>query len=403
MKHIVFVIGNYKNGGVAMHSTNLANAFAKNGYKVTLLVTREISADVYFNLENNVEVVLLSDYVRAHCEEKEVSEYLLKRKKTIRNIKRFRYITAFFKGLDNILAEKVRGIRISEALSVYAVKNKDAVYIPFGVSYYEATYYAVKPFGSKIIYAERNAPELEYPEDVQKKEKLIRLVSFADGVVLQTETEKDFYKGVLKNAVVINNPIKSDLPERFAGERRKVIVNFCRVSKQKNLPLLFDAMVKLHKEYPEYLLEIYGNTVEKQEEELCEEYRQYIKDISADRYIKILPPSGEIHSIVRDCAMFVSSSDFEGLSNSMIEALAIGLPCVCTDCLGGGARELITDGENGLLVPMQDPESLYLAIKRFIEDSALSEKCSQNAVKVRDTHSAEKIAGKWLRYIESVI
>jgi glycosyltransferase involved in cell wall biosynthesis len=403
VKHIVFVIGNYKNGGVAMRSTNLANAFAEKGYKATILVTGAISDEVYFKHHENVEIAELSKYIEAHKEDKTLLEYRNKQQETIGKLKRLRHLTRFFPELDKVIAEKIRGIRRSKDMSAFVLNNQESIYIAFGLGYYEKTFFSVKPFGSKIIYAERNASEVEFPKEIDKRKRLIELVEKADGVVLQTENELEFYGNKLKNAAVINNPVKSSLPQRFKGERRKVIVNFCRVSKQKNLPLLFDAMQKLHKDYPEYILEIYGNTVVEQEEELLKEYKQLLKDMDAEAYIKLLPPSKDVHNIIRDSAMFVSSSDFEGLSNSMIEAMAIGLPCVCTDCLGGGAREMITDGENGLLVPMNDPEALYLAMKRFIEEPDLAEKCSINAEKKRDELSLPVIAGKWLDYIESII
>ncbi len=402
-ERIVFVIGNYKNGGVAMRSTNLANAFASRGYKVTILVTSSISNDVYFYHNANVDVVVLSEYIMAHNDDALVLKYKKNQNNAIKLYKRLRYLTRFLPKFDSILADKVRSIRIGNELSSFAVNNQDSIYIPFGIGCYEKTFYATKPFNSKIIYAERNASEVEFPQDVAERNKLIRLVGKADGVILQTKNELEFYGGVLKNPMVINNPVKVDLPGVFVGERRKVIVNFCRVSEQKNLPLLFAAMEKLHSDYPEYILEIYGNTVVPYEEALCEEYKQLIKTMGAESYIKILPPSKEVHNIVRDCAMFVSSSDFEGLSNSMIEAMAIGLPCVCTDCLGGGAREMITDSENGLLVPINNAEALYCAMKRFIEEPDLAIKCSQNATKKRVELSIDVIADKWIDYIESVV
>ena len=101
-------------------------------------------------------------------------------------------------------------------------------------------------------------------------------------------------------------------------------------------------------------------------------------------------------------AMFVSSSDYEGISNSMIEAMAIGLPCVCTDCGGGGAKEMITDGENGLLVPVGDANALKNAMARMITEDGLAEKCSKNAAKIRETNSVEKIYEQWLEVIKNI-
>lgn len=255
----------------------------------------------------------------------------------------------------------------------------------------------------KLIFAEKNASQLELPENRQERERLLNMLSSVNGAVVQTEDEASYYSGYIKdNLAVIHNPIKADLPEAYDGERKKIVTNFCRISTQKNLPLLFDAFELFHRDYPEYSLEIYGNTVEKNEDDLKNELIRELEKSGRCDYIKILPPSGEVHSIIRDYAMFVSSSDYEGLSNSMIEAMAIGLPCVCTDCLGGGAREIIKDGENGLLVPLKDAEALYKAMKRFIIDKELSEKCSKNASKIREDLSAEKIAEKWIEVIEKV-
>ncbi len=403
MKHIVFVVGNYKNGGVPMRSTNLANEFAKSGYRCTILVTKDIAENIYFSHHKNVSIVSLKDYVAENINNKKIRKHLKKRNLNIRFLKYLRYISKFFSEWDRKLALRISGIRKSNDISTFIVSNPDCVYIPFGISYFETVYYGAKNINCKILYAERNAPEVEFPKDISEREQILKLLSKADGAVLQTKDELDFFEGKLKNAVVINNPVKANLPDPFEGERRKTIVNFCRISKQKNLPLLIDSFIEFHKKFPDYTLEIYGNTVEKNEDELKGEYIEMISSLNAEEYIKILPPRADVHSIIRDCAMFVSSSDFEGLSNSMIEAMAIGLPCVCTDCLGGGARELITDGENGLLVPVNDFDSLSKAMCRMAENEKLSAKCSENAAKVRETHAVEAIAPKWLEVINSII
>ena len=400
MKHIVFVVGNYKNGGVPMHATNLANEFAKQGYHSTILVTKDIAENVFFERHNNVSIVSLKEYVSTYLNDKAVKDNIKKRSNKTRFLKYLRYISKFFPKWDRKLATEIRGLRRSENLSVFIANNPDCIYIPFGISYFEDIFYASKGTNTKIIYAERNAPEVEFPADAFERKRLIGMISKINGVVLQTQDELDFYEGRLKNAVVINNPVKANLPEPYIGERRKVVVNFCRIAEQKNLPLMINAFLEFHKAHPDYTIEIYGNTVEKLEDELKEEYIKLISSLNANEYIKILPPRSDIHSVIHDCAMFVSSSDFEGLSNSMIEAMAIGLPCVCTDCLGGGAREMITNGENGLLVPMKDVNALAQAMCRIADDKELSKKCSENAAKVRKTHNVETIADKWLEAIK---
>lgn len=403
MKHIVFVVGYYKNGGVAMRTTNLANEFAKKGYTTTILATKEISENIFFEHHKNTSVVSLEEYVSKHKNDKTVAKNLKKRKRRFCMLKQLRNISKFFAKWDKKLDAEIRGLRHGEKLSAFIVNNPDCVYIPFGISYFEDVYYASKGMNCKIIYAERNAPEIEFPKDIAEKERIFKILSKADGAVLQTEDELKFYEGRIKNTVVINNPVKANLPEPFDGERRKTVVNFCRIAEQKNLPLMINAFMEFRKSHSDYTLEIYGNTVGDSEEALKNDYLELISSLNAEEYIKILPPRADIHSVVRDCAMFVSSSDFEGLSNSMLEAMAVGLPCVCTDCLGGGAREMITDGENGLLVPIKDADALAKAMCRMADDKELSKKCSENAAKVRNTHKVEAIADKWIKSIEKFI
>lgn len=401
MKHIVMVIGNYKNGGVAMRSTNLANSFAEKGHSVTILVTGEIADDLFYVTHPGVKVVSLQEYVEAHKGDSLAVKVAAKRNKRLKALKRLRYISKFIPGWDKYLAGEIRGIRRSEALSIYVAGNLKSTYIPFGIAYFENVVYASDKKKTRIIYAERSCPQKELSTSPSDKKKLIKLFENAECIILQTKDGEAFLKNFFKKkTVVIHNPVKKNLPDGFSGERKKVIVNFCRTSEEKNLPLLIDAAVMLHNDYPEYSVEIYGNTVVKEEDELKERLVKKIKNCGAEAYIKILPPRADVHKVVNDYSMFVSTSDFEGLSNSMIEAMAMGLPCVCTDCLGGGAREMITDGENGLLVPVNDVEALYKAMKRLIEEPELARKCSENALKIKEKLAPERISAQWLDIIE---
>lgn len=403
MKHIVFVIGHYKNGGVPMRATNLANELGKRGYKATILVTKEIGAEIFFELQKNVELVSLKEFEENFKDHQRVIEDKTRQSRRLHFYKRLRYLSSSFAKWDRELANKVRNIRVGERLRTYMLLNPEAIYIPFGMSYFEEAFCAKEGLDCKIVYAERNAPELELPKEKEKAERVLKMLAKVDGAVFQTKDEEKFYENVVnKNVAVIHNPIKANLPQPYLGERRKVVVNYCRVSLQKNLKLLVDAFERLHKEYPEYSLEIYGNAVEKSEELLCKELIEYIENLELRDSIKLLPAVADVHQRVRDCAMFVSSSDFEGLSNSMIEAMAIGLPCVCTDCLGGGAREVIQHEENGLIVPLKDVEALYQGMKRMIEEKELAKECGEKAARIRAEQSVEKIVDKWIDVIESV-
>ena len=106
--------------------------------------------------------------------------------------------------------------------------------------------------------------------------------------------------------------------------------------------------------------------------------------------------SSDIHEKMRDAAMFVSSSDYEGISNSMLEALAMGVPTVVTDCPVGGARLMIQDGVNGVLVPVGDADAMYQGMKKVIEDADFAERIAVEAYKVRERYPIEKVSEMWI-------
>lgn len=103
----------------------------------------------------------------------------------------------------------------------------------------------------------------------------------------------------------------------------------------------------------------------------------------------------EIPEKIRSASVFVLASDYEGISNAMLEAMAVGLPCVCTDCPIGGAKTYIRDMENGMLVPVRNKDKMTEAILSIIMNPELGEKLGNNAVNIRDKLSLEKIIGQW--------
>ena len=106
--------------------------------------------------------------------------------------------------------------------------------------------------------------------------------------------------------------------------------------------------------------------------------------------------SSHVLADIRTAAMYVLSSDYEGISNSMLEAMALGLPVIATDCPIGGSRMYIRDGVNGLLVPVGDEEALARAMERLADEPAFGESLGREAVKLRGELTTAKIADKFL-------
>lgn len=246
--------------------------------------------------------------------------------------------------------------------------------------------------GSKIplILSERNDPA-RYP--VTRAWRCLRTVSYylADAVVFQTGQARDYFPcAIRKKGTVICNPITGALPDRFAGPRNKRTVNFCRLSPQKNLDLLIDAFSDICGEFPEHTLCIYGEGGERRHLE------EKIASLGLQDRVSLPGHSLNIYEDIRVDALFVSSSDYEGISNSMLEAIALGVPSICTDCPAGGARETIRQGENGLLVPVGDRKALAGAMRQVLSDPTLSERLSRNGCGLRQRLSVAAVARQWL-------
>ncbi|MGM9900018.1 MAG: glycosyltransferase [Bacilli bacterium] len=273
-------------------------------------------------------------------------------------------------------------------LRKYLLKEKPDVIVSFEYFLNMDTIIAARGLKSKVIVSERNDPAQ------QKDRKLVNflrdyLYRKADVLVCQTPDAKAYFSAkVQKHTVIIPNPVKSNLP-KYCGQDSTAIINFCRLEKQKNLPLLIQAFEMLHKKHNEAKLVIYGDGKEK------DKLQEIINNKNLEELIKVYPATNDIHEIASKCKMFVSSSDYEGLSNSMLEAMAIGMPVVCTDCPCGGARMVIENNVNGLLVPVGDVQSLYEAMDRILFDDKLAESLGKNASKIADDLAQDKIAEKW--------
>ncbi len=247
---------------------------------------------------------------------------------------------------------------------------------------------------SKIIISERI-----FPATIKQPKKLLSKIIYpmADGFVFQTEQARKCFGGkVRKKGCIIYNPLKEDLP--YADRtKNKYIVTIGRLTSQKNHKLLIRAFEKFIQTHPDYELRIYGNGP------LKEELDNFVNQLGISKNVRLMGAVENVTEHIKDAAMFVLSSDYEGMPNVLAEAMAMGLPCVSTDCLGGGAAALIENEKNGLLVPCCDTEQLHIAMEKIITDTEFSYKLSGNGKLHREQLSVENIASQWLDYCHSLL
>lgn len=252
-----------------------------------------------------------------------------------------------------------------------------------------------------IIISVRNDPKVEY------KNSLIRFImkkiyANVSGMVYQTEDAKKFFRGFIKtkNQVVISNPIdeKTLVAPKVDGLRRDVVISVGRLEKQKNQKMLIRAFSEAIKDKrTNYKMEIYGKGT------LREDLYDLIHKLGMDEKISLKGQTDDIISRLNSSKIFVLSSSYEGLPNVLIEAMAMGLPVISTDCPCGGPRSIIEDGKNGILVKNEDERAMARAISKLMEDENVREKLAKEALLIRESNSIGTIVMQWSNLINKVI
>lgn len=247
-----------------------------------------------------------------------------------------------------------------------------------------------------VIVSERNNP---WVMPWKKASRLSRKLfyPFATGFVFQTDQARDFFSGMIRTkSIILPNPLDLDrIPKPWCGERRKEIVGAGRMNKQKNFPLLIQAFTNFYKNHQDYVLTIYG------EGELKDELKNMAAALLPEASYNFPGNTQDLLKQMNGATMFVLSSDFEGMPNVVIEAMAMGIPVISTDCPSGGSKVLIENGINGLLVPVGDVSTLSRAMSTLADSREIQGELGENALKIKKTLDSDIVAAKWLMYLKS--
>lgn len=257
--------------------------------------------------------------------------------------------------------------------------------------------YSKKIKSIPIIISVRNDPNSEYGTFLRFK-IMKMLYPLADQMILQTDDAKKYFMSKIGYVgSVIHNPVDQQfLVKRFDGVRDKRIVAVGRLVPQKNYFNMIDAFEIFHRKYNEYILEIYG------EGNLRKNLRKYINNKGLESHVLLKGKTNDIKSKIYKAAMFVMSSDYEGMPNSLLEASCLGIPCISTDCPCGGPKEILDNGNFGVLVPINNCDELAKGMIWIIENQKLiEEKCSL-ANNNEKKYSSNTIIKEWYKVIFNV-
>lgn len=256
----------------------------------------------------------------------------------------------------------------------------------------------LRPFiKGKIIISERNDPQ-SYPFKTKKQLRI--LARFADGFVFQTPGAEHWYSEISRGKLtrIIPNAINNSFLDINTDNvvRSEYIVAVGRLEKQKNHNLLLEAFTMLSKEFDHYILVIYG------EGSLKKDLEARVKELKIENKVEFAGFETNIQNKIKNASLYVLSSDYEGMPNSLIEAMALGIPCISTNCPCGGPEYLIKSGDNGILIPVNNAIALRNAIEALLSNPDKANELGKSAKDIKKILAPEVVYKKWKEFIFEV-
>lgn len=387
-KTIAFYIASLAKGGAQRVILNLSQSLREKGYRVVIVTT--YIAETEYDLPDGVERIL-SD--------------ISPEEETTNRVKNFH---RRYRKLRNIW----KNTKPDCIISFIGKNNFMAILTAFGLHI-------------PVLASVRGEPREEYYNSLTRVLSKT-LMGLSTGLILQTKDAKAYFpKWIQKKAVILDNPLNSHfIGEYYTGPREKKIVTVGRVDENKNQKLLIDAFAKIADEIPDYTLVIHGDgeslpalqafldqgdgvtgpflnqsqsDLENGNNELFSQ-QQPKSDDWRNRVI-FTGAITDVKERLQTAKLFVLPSNTEGMPNALMEALALGVPAVSTDCPCGGPKQLMEGKENGILVPVGDVEAMAIAIKTILVDESLWETYSKNAYKLCQELHPDKVNQQWEEYI----
>lgn len=350
MKKIAFVIGGMTRGGAERVISILANSYIKKGWEVYIVMM--LSSKNEYDLDNRIRLIDIKQ------------KYMF----------RFLNIPYWMFSLRKLIIEE----NIDTIVSFFTRINIIVLIATIGLKI-------------RRIVSERNDPYNDgrsYITDTISR----FLYKYANMLVLQTKRSKKYYENEKKiNSIIIPNPIV--IYAKKAQIRKNKIVAVGRLEPQKNHAMLISAFYEVNKLNKDFDLWIYG------EGSLKDDLLKQCFELGIHDKVHFPGNVKDIHKRISDASIFVLSSDYEGLSNALLEAMLMGIPCISTMC--AGADEYIEDLYSGCLIDVGNKNQLVDRINLLIKDDRLKNKLSSNGVISASRCTYESVINLWEEIIEN--
>lgn len=365
---IVFLVSSMNSGGAERVAATLCNAWALRGDDVTLMATYSGRGECHYALADGVRFVHLADLVGGR------GGRILGYGARLRALRRF-----IDKQSPDVVISFLTNVNIMAAL-------------------------ALRGLGVPLIVSERIDPGASTDFPAYMRWLCRRVYPVADIVTVQTASIADAMRTLAPRAQrieIIPNPVPEAIfeappPRRHPeqGERRRLLA-MGRLSPQKQIDHLVGVFAALAPEHPDVDLWIWG------EGELKAELEQQVRETGMEQRVFLPGRTDTPWAEMAGSEMLVLTSAYEGFPNVMLEAMALGLPCVAYDC-PSGPRELSEQGQAAVLVPLNDRERLRAEIARLLGDPEARQRIgARAAASVRQRYRLPSILAEWDRLILS--
>ncbi len=219
----------------------------------------------------------------------------------------------------------------------------------------------------------------------------------AKGVIVQTEKAKDIYQQIMPKArlYVIGNPIR-EINSKNTINKENIVLSVGRLIKSKHHDNLIRIFSKTN--LPGWKLIIVGGNALKQDN--LERLKNLTRELGIENEVELTGTRNDIDQFYLKSKIFAFTSSSEGFPNVIGEALTCGLPVVSYDCIAGPS-EMITDGENGFLIPVFNDELFRHKLQSLVDNEELRDKMGKNAMESMKKFSVEGIGKEYLNLILS--
>lgn len=386
---ILFTLASLGSGGTERVASILANQFALQGNNVEIICLKY--KDYYYQVNDQVKVFFLTNQLSSKGKDEQVTT----------------------DAYSNILfiSGKLGTLGRIKWLRMHCREEKPDVVIALTEGVYCLTLCALMGTGFKVISSERNDPKFM----TWKRSLLKRIfLPYTDWLVVQTEYIREQFEwgGLERKTSIILNPVREEAfnsgTSRLYNDKTTMscvekiadgcidikenrIISVARYFPQKNQEVEIKAFAKIANKHPDWKLVIYGGGP------LEKKLQGIINDLGMKNRIILAGKTRKVLEKLRCSKVFCLSSDYEGMSNSMIEAVCSGLPVVSTKV--SGTEELVTEDENGYVVPIGDVDAFANALDKLISNDERLQQFSMRSLEIAEKFRPDNIVKEWMNII----